>query len=468
MKGKLPMSKTLLVVGMTVMTLSFPVVANAQVCKTDQDCGKGWTCKASTVIPTAPVCEGKACDSKVDVTPPTPQSYCEPSVCQVNADCPASMVCHSETHKMCKGGASVANCPPDAPDCKPTTVDKETTCTSETISRCAYPWQLPCSTDVDCGAGFVCDPSTTITCSGSKTGGATSVSGSTGTVSSGLSLDLPTTSATDGGAATPRATCETTTSFPGRCRVVNVECKVDSDCPTEWSCKEFSVAVQPTEPSVQPQPTPGGMVAIGGAMATGGRMASKDGAMGAGGSIAIATDSVATSGDSMGSGGKKSTSDPVATGAVRADGDGVPTAGSVTGPTPMGGSTSQGIEPPAGGSITTPVIDKAPTVPQMICVSPLGAGYGWGGQTYVTANGTKGSVSDEGIEAGGPTISLPTPTAPPVVSNPVDVTNHAGGESAKAEAGGGCTLSGGTQSSFSGFFLLGLLGFFFYRMKTRR
>lgn len=498
------MSKTFLVTGLAAVTLSFPVVANAQVCTTDQDCVKGWTCKVSTTKSTAqsrPCADGKDCAPTPEETSYTPQSYCEPRECQANADCPEGMVCHGNTSTACKGSASVKPCPADAPDCKPTVVEQTPTCTTETTYRCAYTWQLPCTTNTDCGVGFVCEPNKSTSCSKSGTGGATGSSDSSGSSSGSTTIDLPITGKiADGISVPPSVKCETTTTFPGNCILEQATCKVDTDCPASWTCKE-TAAIVPS-PDAQPGvddgsgPTIGGRAAIGGAMSKGGAVAI-GGTMPIGGTTAIGGTApiggTTAIGGAMATGGTMAIGGAASTGAIMANDDLVPpSGGSVTGnepvstpqagssssdsPPPIGGKTttgggSSGIGGSSGGSVTTTITDVGPigTFPQMVCVSPLGIGYGWRGQTVATVNESAGTVTKGSTDLNsGPSIILP-PTPAPISPDPISVTTTSGsGESAKAEAGGGCSLGQGSQGGLTGLFLLGFVGLFLSRLKTRR
>jgi hypothetical protein len=246
-------------------------------------------------------------------------------------------------------------------------------------------------------------------------------------------------------------------------------------------------------PTIQPGvddgsgPTIGGQVAIGGMKASTGGAVAIGGAMAKGGAVAIG--GAMAMGGTMAIGGMASPS----TGAIMADGDLVPpSGGSVTGsgpistpqagssssdsPPPVGGATtmgggSSGIGGSSGGSVTPIHTDAEPigTIPAMVCVSPLGIGYGWDGQTIVTVNESAGTVSKGSTDLNsGPSVVLP-PTAMPFSPDSVAVTTtKESGESAKAEAGGGCSLGQGSQGGLTGLFLLGFVGLFLSRFKTRR
>jgi hypothetical protein len=177
----------------------------------------------------------------------TPAGFCVEASCTTDADCGATMVCHTDSIMACSGGST---CPPNAeclvPNMKPV-------CTTTNVSTCKYKWELSCKVDADCGDGFNCTFPTITGCSGSGMAGTGTVSsgtatpgstgtGSTGAGSTGSSGTGKTAPAMDGGAAPgptpvqPADNCTTTTSTVGFCAPKATSCTVDSDCPTAWTC----------------------------------------------------------------------------------------------------------------------------------------------------------------------------------------------------------------------------------------
>lgn len=113
-----------------------------------------------------------------------PPIHAQTQTCATDADCGQAMVCRSQTVTTCTGGAAApVKCDPNTV-CEPTPV-LPPTCSDSTLSQCAYRWQLPCNADADCGDGFLCQPSTMTTCSGSTPGTAGSAGTGTATASSG-------------------------------------------------------------------------------------------------------------------------------------------------------------------------------------------------------------------------------------------------------------------------------------------
>ena len=135
--------------------------------------------------------------------------------CANASDCGQAMICHSQTSTSCSGGTAVAVpcaantvCPTPPPASDPVCVDT-------TVSLCVYTWQLPCNADMDCGDGFVCQPTTMGTCSGSAP--------------------------VVGGGSAPAPVCATTSSFPGSCQAKVASCTSDADCPSVWKCVDTLV-----------------------------------------------------------------------------------------------------------------------------------------------------------------------------------------------------------------------------------
>ena len=233
------LAKPLLWITALATVISIPQLGRAQTCVTASDCPRGMSCQGSTIVPTtSPACpSGAEC---LPVAPPSTETMtCQPALCQTDADCAQGMMCHGETTTVCSGGTAV-KCDPNSSTCDSGSVSSAPTCTYTTVSQCIYKWQLPCNADTDCGDGFVCQPSTIGSCSGSGSAGS---SGGTGTASSGTgggggsgeSPVPPPSPAFDAGTPTTPV-CTTTTSFPGSCQAMVTSCTVDSDCPSTWTC----------------------------------------------------------------------------------------------------------------------------------------------------------------------------------------------------------------------------------------
>jgi MYXO-CTERM domain-containing protein len=103
------------------------------------------------------------------------------------------------------------------------------TCTTTTRKLCAFKWQLPCNADIDCGDGFVCQPSVSGGCGSASRGVSTGPFGAGGAASGGSSSSPP---AVDAGAPE----CQTVPSFPGWCRTKATTCTADTECPSGWTC----------------------------------------------------------------------------------------------------------------------------------------------------------------------------------------------------------------------------------------
>jgi hypothetical protein len=224
----------------TVLVL--PRLASAQTCASNSDCAQGLTCQVdtSTVTPTPACPAGISCPPP---PPPTLSMICLPALCQSDADCGQAMVCHSTTTTICSGGTVVAvKCDPNTV-CAPTPAPEPPVCTDTTASQCAYKWQLPCNADVDCGDGFLCQPTTIGMCSGSGSTGSGTATSSSGTGGGGGAGALPAPlpmPASDGGTTTTPV-CTATTSYPGSCQAKATTCTTDADCPSIWKCLDLNV-----------------------------------------------------------------------------------------------------------------------------------------------------------------------------------------------------------------------------------
>lgn len=152
--------------------------------------------------------------------------------CANASDCGQAMICHSQASTSCSGGTAVAV--PCAPNtvCPTPSPASDPVCTA--TFQCVYPWQLPCNADVDCGDGFVCQPTPMGMCSGSAP--------------------------VAGGGTAPAPVCVTTSSFPGSCQAKVASCSSDADCPSVWKCVDTTapttVSSGPTAMDAGVLPTP--------------------------------------------------------------------------------------------------------------------------------------------------------------------------------------------------------------------
>jgi hypothetical protein len=214
--------------------------ARAQTCQTTADCHKGFVCVVNSTTPApGPAPAGDATDVGTPTTGKlvAPQAgYCQAAECASDSECGPNMVCHTETIGTCPGGAAVAPCPANT-DCSMTKVDvAPPTCTETKVSRCAFTWPLPCSADTDCGAGFICNPSVSGSCSGGGGTAPSSGSGTPGSAGASPSAGVPADLVAP---VPPDNTCTETKSFPGWCQPRVTNCAADSECPTDWTCTAY-------------------------------------------------------------------------------------------------------------------------------------------------------------------------------------------------------------------------------------
>jgi MYXO-CTERM domain-containing protein len=235
--------------GALAIVLASASAARAQSCKDTTECPKGFVCEQhDSTPPVQPAVDSGAAPTASDtpastgatlpapgVAPP-PGGSCFPAPCANDSECGAGMVCLSSKTSECTAPA-IACAPGSKCDLPaPTCVDK-------IVSTCAYKWQLPCNTDVDCGANFVCNPSMISTCSGGS-----------GTATPGTNASDPAAGAPQDLRAPipPPDQCTTTTSFPGYCQPKATTCTADSQCPAAWTCK--AIATTPVTDAPAPRP----------------------------------------------------------------------------------------------------------------------------------------------------------------------------------------------------------------------
>jgi hypothetical protein len=290
------MSLTKAILGAAVLftAIGLAAPASAQTCTSDKDCPQSYSCVTSGVLtPPTPACPPNADCAKLAVDGSAEQitiMTCEPKTCSADTDCGAGMVCHSQTEESCSGGGGARSCAPNT-KCDAGVVTMTSTCTTTTTKLCAFKWQLPCSVNADCGDGFTCEPSASITCSGSGSAGSGgSTTGGTGHASAGgastgapsapidggsepvrvdaapqpVRVDGATVAIIDGGTV---SSCTTMSSFPGYCSLKVTTCATDGDCPSAWKCTDVSTAVgvtagAPTGAPTGVPPATGGAPAI--------------------------------------------------------------------------------------------------------------------------------------------------------------------------------------------------------------
>ena len=224
--------------------------ADDGTCQTDTDCGKGWTCQAlDSGCGTTPSCPPDAACAPVPPCVSVAVHACVPATCASDADCADGMLCH-ELPVACPA----VTCPKDA-DCPPIACEPAP-------KQCTYKYELPCSADADCGAGFSC-------AFGEECSGGTAAADA-GTPTP---AEPPATPGAAGNANLPPDATTCTTSTVGSCRVTPVPCQNNTDCQTGWSCSNVAPSYGCAEsgsamsspsadggvptPTPTPTPTPG-------------------------------------------------------------------------------------------------------------------------------------------------------------------------------------------------------------------
>lgn len=193
--------------------------AFAQTLCEDDTCEPGYECRtglvdcggACEVAPDGSVsCEPAPCEAE-------PYVYCARAACDTDADCGDEMVCHTYEESVCPGSSA---CRPGE-DCE----EYEEDCAQSEYSQCAYPHELPCDTDSQCGDGYECVASQICWCSGSSPAEPTDPAS-----------DPPVPIGPDGTSSDPDCGCEPTGT--NHCQIQEIECTSDADCPAQWSCIE--------------------------------------------------------------------------------------------------------------------------------------------------------------------------------------------------------------------------------------
>jgi MYXO-CTERM domain-containing protein len=222
--------------------------ASAQECESDADCSTGLECisygeQEDCARPAIDCAEGEDCPEPAPCEAKEVKGCALPS-CETDDDCPGGTVCHAAMYERCSGasggaepGAAPAepcpdgeDCPQpeepvcDTPECKEAIVPVD----CETVTEdpvCVPVYQLPCSANADCGAGFTCKEQISTSCSGSGPrdgGGSDGDPGSSGD-------PLPPEEQ-------PSCTSEPTGEF--RCEAIVTECASSDDCEAGWTCAE--------------------------------------------------------------------------------------------------------------------------------------------------------------------------------------------------------------------------------------
>jgi hypothetical protein len=186
--------------------------AAAETCA-ELTCPQGYACQLAPgacplidcVGPDCPVCE------------PKPLAFCAAAQCNTNADCGEGMLCAEQVTTVC-ADIAVAPCNPNG-ECPP---PRQPDCTSATTLWCTPRWQLPCSNDADCGAGFRCQEQESCSVPPSR-GDAVRDPDGKGDVAP--APEPP-----------PQVTCTATGTFA--CIAIETACSADGDCAPGWSCAD--------------------------------------------------------------------------------------------------------------------------------------------------------------------------------------------------------------------------------------
>jgi hypothetical protein len=223
--------------------------AAAQECEDDGDCAAGLICKSygaeSCARPAIDCAEGEDCPEPAPCEPMEVKA-CDLPSCEGDDDCPSGTVCHSVTYEQCTetGGGEAPACPEgedcpeseqpvcDTPECKEAMRAECEEVMTEPM--CTPTWQLPCTEDADCGAGFTCEEILQGSCSGSagSAGAPTPSDGADGDPGDGADpMPAPPEERPE-----PECTTEPTGQF--YCKPTVTECTSDDDCEEGWACGE--------------------------------------------------------------------------------------------------------------------------------------------------------------------------------------------------------------------------------------
>jgi MYXO-CTERM domain-containing protein len=221
---------TLITAVLCTSTLGISSAAFAQAPCGDDACEPGFECEVAEAPCTGTcyeaedgdvVCE-EECSSQL-------YYYCAPKPCQADADCGGVMVCNTFESTECSGSVAV-DCDDDGNDCEET--KEESTCTTSEYKQCAYRHELPCESDAQCGEGFTCVEAESCWCTGSS--GEANEDSDDRPNSDDTAEANDETDDADPQPSTEACGCEP--SGEKYCQVTPIECQVDSDCPSGWSC----------------------------------------------------------------------------------------------------------------------------------------------------------------------------------------------------------------------------------------
>jgi hypothetical protein len=194
--------------GMGLGSAEPALAAPTAVC--DLDCPLGTSCALTAVA-----CPAIACaDDNPDcpVCDDTPVPYCAPAACESDDDCGDSMRCAEHTVRDCGGGTAMPT-PEIAPasnaaDEPRTLLPAPPECESSTLRQCTPRWQLPCTSDADCGEGFRCEEAE--------------------------ACSTPPYDPSSGVPPESEVTCQPSGNFS--CVVVETACATEADCPADFLC----------------------------------------------------------------------------------------------------------------------------------------------------------------------------------------------------------------------------------------
>jgi MYXO-CTERM domain-containing protein len=180
--------------------------APTEIC--DLDCPQGTTCQIAPVACPAIACADDSADCPRCDGPGTP--YCAPAACESDSDCGGSMKCAEHQVYDCGSGATAPAIAPAAGDGDEprTNLPEPPPCESSAIRQCTPRWQLPCTSDSDCGAGFRCEE--------------------------GEACSVPPFDPSSGEPPSNEVTCSPTGTFA--CVVVETACDDEADCPEDFVC----------------------------------------------------------------------------------------------------------------------------------------------------------------------------------------------------------------------------------------
>jgi hypothetical protein len=189
-----------------------PLTASAKTCATDAECNPNQKCEevgsvsVGSCPPCAPDMECPACEPVPEQGETTFECVDQPIACSTDDDCPSYLACGVDSVGV--------DCPPcaadggnECPPCEPAPT------TGQKV--CGY-MPRSCENDAQCGEGFACEASATETCTG-------------GAPTCAPNEDCP-------APADPICTKDESKS----CQVKIIDCSVNTDCPTDWSCEEVS------------------------------------------------------------------------------------------------------------------------------------------------------------------------------------------------------------------------------------